>query len=111
MTNMMEVQRTLGRIESSQTAYQQEMREAIADLRREFATHKEEDRENFHICQATFTAQSDKLAALSNVSTHLTTQDEDTRLIGKWIIGFIGTVCLAVGTAVVAFFTNHIQLK
>jgi len=101
---ILEIQRALGRLEAQQQSNHAENIRKFDDLHDELVAHKASDTTSFEIIEAALSNIRSANAALQN-------QDENTRLIGKWIIGAFGTLAFLIGSAVIAYFTNHIQFK
>lgn len=101
---MLEIQRALGRVESRQQTGHDEFLREFKALKDELIAHKAADATSFGIIEAA-------LSGLRTTSASLTTQDRNTRLIGKWIISTLGTLVFLVGSAVIAFLTNHIKIQ
>lgn len=100
----LEIQRALGRLEAQQQSNHAENIRKFDNLHDELVAHKASDATSFGIIETA-------LSSIREANAALQTQDEDTRLIGKWIIGAFGTLAFLVGSAVIAYFTNHIQFK
>lgn len=103
-TVMLEIQRALGRLEAQQKSNQEENIRKFDSLKDELVSHKRDNSASFGIVEAA-------LSGLRTTNASMQTQDENTRLIGKWIIGGISSLALLVGSAVIAFLTNHIKFQ
>jgi hypothetical protein len=119
--SMLEIQRSLGRIETAQLEAREEFRRGLKDLKAEFASHKQDDQKAFSSIRVALTEQRSereghlneqdkKLGALAVVNERLQVQDENTKTIGKWIIGAFGSLALLLGSAAVAAFSGHIKI-
>jgi hypothetical protein len=120
-TQMMEVQRSLGRIEAMLATQQDEFRRGLKEVKEEFASHKQDDQKAFSSIRVALGVQRDereshlndqdtKLGLLAIANTRLQVQDENTKTIGKWIIGAFGSLFLLLGSAAVAAFSGHIKI-
>lgn len=119
---LMQIQRSLGRIESEQAAMRRDIQTNVDMLRSEFGSHKDDDLRNFSAIRIAIQEegqrredhlhdQDKKLSAIETLGSNLQLQDENTRAIGKYIIAFIGSVTLLVGTAVIAALRGHIHIN
>lgn len=93
-------QRSLGRIEGLQG----EMLRRMDDFSRAFRAHTEEDHLALQVLDG-------KLSQISIVQSKLEAQDENTKAIGKYILGIFATLVTALGAAVVAALTGHLAIK
>lgn len=101
---MLEIQRTLGRLEAEQRALRQATEQGFESIRKDFAQHKLDDTQSF-------TAITEALAQLKTTDAVLDVKDKHIRTIGRWIISACGSLVLFVGTTVVAFVTHHLQIR
>lgn len=119
---MHEIQRAVGRLESSQKDLRREIADGLKAIKDEFSAHKNEDQVNFSSIRVSMKESNDareehlntqdlKLNAIAVVNARLETQDENTKTIGKWIIGAFGSLVLLIGSAVVAALSGHIVIK
>lgn len=93
-------QRSLGRIEGLQA----ETLRRMDDFSRSFKAHTDED----HLA---LQALNTKLSQMSIAHTKLQAQDDNTKAIGKYILGIFATLVTALGAAVVAALTGHLAIK
>lgn len=120
--SLMQIQRSLGRIEAEQIAMRRDIQQNVELLRSEFGSHKDDDLRNFSAIRSAIREegakrdghlenQDKKLSKIETLSSNLQIQDDNTRAIGRWIIGAFGSLVLLVGTAVIAALRGHIHIN
>lgn len=119
---MAEIQRALGRVEQGQKSLRDDIVNGLRDLKNEFSEHKNDDQRNFSDLNVTLREEVSKrdtllgsmggeIGKLAIANGKLQTQDENTKTIGKWIIGVFTSLFLLVGSAVIAALSGHIKIQ
>lgn len=119
---MLEIQRTLGRLESGQVGMREDFNNGLRALKDEFSSHKNDDQANFSSIRVAMKEEGEKydghmgavvgkVQELAIANGKLQTQDENTKTIGKYIIGVFGSLVLMVGSAVIAALSGHIKIQ
>lgn len=107
----LEIQRSLGRIEGEQKATRKEMERGFQSLRDDLGDHKNDDQRSFSSIRVSLREHDERLGVIAVANTRLQEQDENTKTIGKWVIGAFGSFVAMLGTAVVAALTGHIKIE
>lgn len=119
---MSEIQRTLGRLEQGQKGMRDDFVNGLRGLKNEFSDHKNDDQRNFSNLSVSLREEAEKREAhlveiegkigqLAIANGKLQTQDENTKTIGKYIIGVFGTLVFMIGSAVIAALSGHIKIQ